>query len=140
LGFDRAGDRARLSDRFLAKTGSSPRRGTIVERYRGSYGLLEDGARAGESQRRAWNATAACLQLLADGSRDPFAEQVLALMRVAPKGCATAVDRLHDGGLRRSRTVKRAFYGKALRTKKCAFVSDCLAKKKTRKARFFFFA
>ena len=85
----RAGDRARLSDRFLAKTGSAPRRGTIVERYRGSYGLLEDGARAGESQRRGWNATAACLQPLADGSRDPFAEQVLALMRVAPKGCAT---------------------------------------------------
>ena len=40
----RVGDRARLSDRFLAKTGSAPRRGTIVERYSGSYGLLEDGA------------------------------------------------------------------------------------------------
>ena len=39
----RAGDRARLSDRFLAKTGSAPRRGTIVERYSGSYGLHEDG-------------------------------------------------------------------------------------------------
>ena len=74
---------------FLAKTGSAPRRGTIVERYSGSYGLLEDGARAGESQRRGWNATAACLQPLAAGSRDPFAEQVLALMRVAPKGCAS---------------------------------------------------
>ena len=85
----RLGDRARLSDRFLARTGSAPRRGTIVERYSGSYGLLEDWARAGESQRRGWNATAACLQPLVDGSRDPFAEQVLALMRVAPKGCAT---------------------------------------------------
>jgi hypothetical protein len=62
-----------------------------------------------------------------------IAEQVLALMRVAQTGCATT-------GLRRSRRMKCAFYGKALRTKKCAFVSDCLAKKKTRKARFFFFA
>ena len=82
----RAGDRAR---RFLASTGSAPCRGTIVERYSGIYGLLEDGARADESQRRGWNATAACLQPLADGSRDPFAEQVLARMRVALKGCAT---------------------------------------------------
>jgi hypothetical protein len=36
---------------FLAKPGSEPRR-AIVERYRGSYGLLDDGARAGESKRR----------------------------------------------------------------------------------------
>lgn len=79
----RAGDRARLSDRFLAKTGSAPRRGTIVERYRGSHGHAPAKASAGR------NATAACLQPLADGSRDQFAERVLALMCVAPKGCAT---------------------------------------------------
>ena len=41
----RLGDRARPSDRFLAKTGSAPRLGTIVERYSGSYGLLEEGPR-----------------------------------------------------------------------------------------------
>jgi hypothetical protein len=50
---------------------------------------MKTGPRAGESQRRGRNATAAGLQPLADGSRDPFAERVLTLMRVAPKGCAT---------------------------------------------------
>jgi hypothetical protein len=119
----RAGDRAR---RFLASTGSAPCRGTIVERYSGIYGLLEDGARADESQRRGWNATAACLQPLA-GSRDPFAEQVPTLMRAAPEGMRHhwAVDRRlcspyagpHYAGLRRGRRVSARFTEKHYATK-----------------------
>jgi hypothetical protein len=60
---------------FLAKTGSAPRRGTIVERHRGSYGLLEDGG--GTPSQPA-------SKPLVDGSRDPFAEEVLELICVAP--------------------------------------------------------